>query len=60
MQCEKTDNNNKEQKNEVIEFNKNIINFKNSKSSKNLKKYIKNKNDDEKFENISHSIQVQS
>ena len=38
------------------------MNFKNSESSENLKKCTKNKNnnDDEKFENISHLIQVQS
>ena len=38
------------------------MNFKNSKSSENLKKCTKNENnnDDEESENISYSIQVQS
>ena len=38
VQCEKTDNNNKKQNNEEIKFNKNKVDFKNSKNSKNSKK----------------------
>ena len=62
MWCEEIDNNNKEQKNEQIEFNKNIISFKNSESSENSKKYIENKSNknNKKSKNISHLIQVQS
>ena len=60
MQYKETDNNNKEQKNKVIEFNKNIADFKNLESSENLKKYIKSENNDEESENINYSTQVQS
>ena len=62
MWCEETDNENKKQKNEEIEFNKDIAGFKNSESSENLKKYTESEisKDDEEFKNVSHSTQVQS
>ena len=58
VQCEETDNNNKEQNNEKIKFNKNRTDFKNSESSENLKECTKseNSNNDKKSENVNHSI----
>ena len=60
VQCEETDNDNKKQNNEKIEFNKDRASFKNSESSENLKECTKNENnnDDKKSENVSYSIQV--
>ena len=57
MWCEETDNDNKKQDNEEIEFNKDRADFKNSESSENLKECTENKNsnDDEESENVSYS-----
>ena len=62
VQCEETDNDNKEQNNKEIEFNKNRISFKNSENSENSEKYTKNENNnnDEEFENVNYSTQIQS
>ena len=58
MWYEETDNDNKKQNNKEIEFNKNKADFKNLESSENSEKCTEseNNNNDEEFENISHSI----